>query len=65
MKKPKPIVVRTPGIHLELKCVGFRSKDSRPYLSFDSDRPGVHGYIEDRDIKRLKAWCEDALRKRK
>lgn len=70
MKKPKPINARFVSGWAQLKVVGFKSRDSRPYLvlevgSHSSPEPRVYGYIEDRDIKRLKAWCEDALRKRK
>lgn len=69
MKNPKSINFRFVTGWAQLKIIGFRG-DSKPYLvldtgNLDSPEPTRYGYMEDRDIKRLKAWCEDALRKRK
>lgn len=64
MAKPKPIKARMIGGKLEINVIGFRDKTVGPYLSISTDLGGA-GYIEDKDIKRLRAWCDDCLKKRK
>jgi len=69
MRKPKPIKIRVTGGWGNLRVVGYKSK-ARPYLHIDighdgSAAPFRFGYIEDRDVRRLKNWCEDCLKKRK
>lgn len=63
MKKPKPILARMDNGGLAIRVVGFKEKDAEPYLVVETSY-GRYGYIEDRDIKRLRAWCDDCLKKR-
>lgn len=67
MKNPKPINFRMVNGWAQLKVVGFKFKDSRPYLFLDignhsSPDPLKYGYMEDRDLRRLKAWVDDCLK---
>lgn len=71
MSKPRPIKLRRPSSQphdVQLSIVGYKEKNTVPYLALfygSNHIGGMLGYVEDRDVKRLKAWCEDALRKRK
>lgn len=63
--KPMPLKIRTWSKRkMHILPVGFRDKDSLPYLIVETDDKHLYGYIEDKDIKRLKAWCDDCLKKR-
>lgn len=64
MKQPKPIKITTKAADAEISICSFRDKYFKSYIRIDWN-PTEYGFIEDRDIKRLKAWCEDCLRKRK
>lgn len=59
-KKPAPIRARMANVAVSITVNGFRNKSHRPYLHIETGKFG-YGFIEDRDIKRLKAWCEDCL----
>lgn len=68
MKQPKPIKT-TLGVgdlthQIELNVRGFRTK-YKPYLTVDCITNGnlmAGGFIEDRDLRRLKRWVDDCLK---
>lgn len=64
MRKPRPIKLK--GLMAELSCNGYRDQDAKPYLFLLVKAWGSEfsGYILDRDVRRLRAWCDDCLRLR-
>lgn len=62
MKNPKPIIVQMQTGSAQIRIVGFKDKNSSPYLLLETDIS--LGFIEDRDVKRLAAWAIDCLAKR-
>jgi hypothetical protein len=70
MSKPKTIKLRGSGKYpAEFFVIGYKNKDSKPYLALEVPdsfgHAAYYGYVKDRDIKRLKKWCEDCLKERK
>lgn len=64
MKRPKHIKARMTAGSVALHVVGYRNKNTKPYLTIETST-GAFGYIEDRDVKRLRAWCDDCLKLRR
>jgi len=66
-KDPKAMRERTPIMLLGdayLLLIGD-VKRHRLYISAQGDLKGLSGYVDDKDVYRLKRWCETILKSRK
>jgi hypothetical protein len=58
MAKRKPIDICSGGAQLKMQLIGD-PKENLPYIAISGY--DYHGYIKDRDIRRLRDWCDKCL----
>ena len=65
MRAPKAIKAHCSiNNRIYIKVVGLEDDEALPYLHVETSDGTTYGYIEDRDLKRLKRWCEECIKRK-